>query len=171
MSIRTNCARAVSSQTFNILRQLRWGPGRPVKGLEVPADCAALCVVETRRHRPIKEYCNKKRQSVTQHLLMESRHTPCLSKLYSWTLGLPKLDLSGWIGCIHELWLLMPAHRDLSGCNQLYSWTLCLSVGTGWMLDALRVLNQLLRWWGRAPGGLCGWLGSGPKWCDGVQEQ
>lgn len=164
-----------STRVFS-LWHLRWGPGRilqGVRGTPLPAPCEVwLYVRETRQHWFIKKKKEKKkRHPALQNLLMEPTHIVCLAKIYSWTLGLLKLDLSGYIGCIHEVWVLMSAYRDWRGCNQLYSWTLCLSVGAAYMLNALTVLNQLLRWWGRAPGGLCGWLGSSPRWCDGVQEQ
>lgn len=81
---------------------------------------------------------------------MDLTHTACLPKIYSWILGRPKLDLNWCIGCIHELWLLMPARWDLRGCNQLYSWALCLSVGAAWMLECVESAVAVMRqgsWW------------------------
>lgn len=60
------------------------------------------CMCETHQQRPVKELV--KRQPTVQHLLMEPKCTMCSPKIYSWTLGLFKLDLSGRIRCIHELW-------------------------------------------------------------------
>lgn len=131
-------------------------------------NVSCLCVYKTHWRKSITEHHHNNKTTSDLGLSGWLRTHSVLAKCFRELLTF-ELDLSGCVLMICDCWCQLI--WTVSGCNQLYSWALLLSPGTVWKLDVLRLLNQLLRWWGRTPGGLCGWLGTGPKWYDGLQEQ